>query len=101
MVYEKKITRKGKMVYKFEEGGISEKKYFYITKGEQTEKPEVYEDGYVCEDSFANECRHTDENGITPYGVKAVNEGGHNVTIVCLQCVIEAYNQLKLDGEID
>lgn len=73
-------------------------KHFFITKGEKTEEPTIDPEGYVCP-SDANACRHT-VNGITPYGVRATNEGGYSGTVVCLECVVEAYNQLKAEGEL-
>lgn len=78
---EKEGEYKGQKYYNFKEGGISEEKDFFILPNKKLDK-------------YDHPCRHT-KDGVTPFVVVATNEGGCNVTHVCVDCIIEAHRVVK------
>jgi hypothetical protein len=74
-----------------------------IQKGEFAEgMPWSIETDYLMTES--EPCKHCVDMGVNVYGerihtvravVKAKNEGGHNCTIVCLDCILENASNVK------
>ena len=45
--------------------------------------------GMHTENWKINFCSHVTEDGVLPRGIQAINEGGYNNTLICLDCLLE------------
>ncbi len=67
----------------FKEGSIWDEKEFFILEN------------YILDEyDLKNKCKHT-KNNILKYIVKGINEGGHNSTGICGECIIEALESIR------
>lgn len=78
---EKVRSKDATEVFKFTEGGICEEAYVYMVRNYKIIK------GFYT-------CRHV-KDGINPLVVQVINEGGFNSTLACVQCILEAKQEIE------
>ena len=78
----------------FSAGGIWEEKSWYIYCNYVMDNREARIFNKPCRHCYENERHHW----VCPFVVVAINEGGHNSTGVCLECIMEAGKVFIIDS---
>lgn len=71
---------------KFDVGGIWEESEWYIYRSYIIDEYLNFSSKKYCKHCYKNEQNHW----VCPFVVVSINEGGHNSTGICLDCIIDA-----------